>query len=84
MSDLFSSLLIFPIIKTILSTFFFIVSNFYKNLVKWALTEIESRVAGTTNLDREWVKINSCASILTLFVFPRMLSETHAIFFFDL
>jgi hypothetical protein len=48
MSDLFSSLLIFTIIKTILSTFFFTVSNFYKNLVKWALTEIESSVAGTT------------------------------------
>ena len=54
MSDLFSSLLIFTIIKTILSTFFFTVSNFYKNLVKWALTEIESSVAGTTTLDREW------------------------------
>jgi hypothetical protein len=36
MSDLFSSLLIFTIIKTILST----VSKFYKNLVKWALTEV--------------------------------------------
>ena len=34
MSDLFSSLLIFTIIKTILSTFFFTVSKFYKNLVK--------------------------------------------------
>ena len=33
-SDLFSSLLIFTIIKTNLSTFFFTVSNFYKNLVK--------------------------------------------------
>jgi hypothetical protein len=54
MSDLFSSLLIFTIIKTILSTFFFTVSNFYKNLVNWALTEIESSVAGTTTLDREW------------------------------
>jgi hypothetical protein len=53
MSDLFSSLLIFTIIKTILSTFFFTVSNFYKNLVKWVLTEIESSVAGTTTLDRE-------------------------------
>ena len=40
MSDLFSSLLIFTINKTILSTFFFTVSNFYKILVKWALTEI--------------------------------------------
>ena len=39
MSDLLSSLLIFTIIKTILSTFFFTVSNFYKNLVKWALQE---------------------------------------------
>ena len=45
MSDLFSSLLIFTIIKTILSTFF-LVSKFYKNLVIWALTE-------TTTLDRE-------------------------------
>ena len=53
MSDLFSSLLIFTIIKTIISTFFFTVSNFYKNHVKWALTEIESSVAGTTTLDRE-------------------------------
>jgi hypothetical protein len=35
---------------------FFTVSNFYKNLVKWALTEIESSVAGTTTLDREWWK----------------------------
>jgi hypothetical protein len=49
MSDLFSSLLIFTLIKT----FFFTVSNFYKNLVKWALTEIESSVAGTTTLDRQ-------------------------------
>ena len=32
---------------------FITVSNFYKNLVKWALTEIESIVAGTTTLDRE-------------------------------
>jgi uncharacterized membrane protein YhdT len=39
MSNLFSSLLIFTIIKTILSTFFFTVSKSYKNLVKWALTE---------------------------------------------
>jgi hypothetical protein len=31
MSDLFSSLLIFTIIKTISSTFFFAVSKFYKN-----------------------------------------------------
>ena len=57
MSDLFSSLLIFTIIKTILSTFFVIVSNFYKNLVKWALTEIKSSVAGTTTLDSEWLYI---------------------------
>jgi len=43
MSDLFSSLLIFTIIKTILSTL-------------WALimTEVECSVAGTTTLDREW------------------------------
>ena len=53
--NLFSSLLIFTVIKTILGTFFFFtVSNFYKNLVKWALTEIESSVEGTTTLDREW------------------------------
>ena len=61
MSDLFSSLLIFTIIKTILSTFF-TVSKFYKNLVKWALTEIESSVAGTTTLDRECIK--SCTPFL--------------------
>jgi hypothetical protein len=36
MSDLFSSLLIFTIIKTILSSFFFTVFKFYKHLVKWA------------------------------------------------
>ena len=35
MNDLFSSLLIFTIIKTILSTFFFTVSNFYKIFVKF-------------------------------------------------
>ena len=58
MSDLFSSLLIFTIIKTILSTFFFTVSKFYKNLVKWVLTEIEWSVAGTTTLDREWQYTN--------------------------
>jgi hypothetical protein len=51
MSDLFSSLLIFTIIKTI-----FTVSKFYKNLVKWALTEMECNIAGTTTLDREWFK----------------------------
>ena len=62
MSDLFSSLLIFTIIKTILSTFFFTVSNFYKNLEKWALTEIESSVAGTTTLDRE------CSFMYSLFL----------------
>ena len=52
MSDLFSSLLIFTIIKTILSTFF-TVSKFYKNLVKWAFAEMECNVAGTITLDRE-------------------------------
>jgi hypothetical protein len=56
MGDLFSYLLIFTIIKTILSTFFFTVSKFYKNLVKWALTEMLCSVAGTTTLDREWQK----------------------------
>jgi hypothetical protein len=30
------------------------VSKFYKNLVKWALTEMLCSVAGTTTLDREW------------------------------
>ena len=55
MSDLFSSLLIFTIIKTILSTFFFTVSKFYKNLVKWALTEMLCSVAGTRTLDRECI-----------------------------
>ena len=54
MSDLLSSLLIFTIIKTILSTFFLTVSQFYKNLVKWVLTEMECSVAGTTTLDRGW------------------------------
>ena len=54
MSDLFSSLLIFTIIQTILSTFFFTVSKFYKNLVKWALTEMLCSIAGMTTLDREW------------------------------
>jgi hypothetical protein len=53
MSDLFSSLLIFTIIKTILNTFFFTVSKFYKNLVKWTLTEMKCSVAGTKTLDRE-------------------------------
>jgi hypothetical protein len=43
-------------IKTILSTFFFTVSKFYKNLVKWALTEMLCSVAGTTTLDREWLR----------------------------
>ena len=33
---------------------FFTVSKFYKNLVKWAFTEMECSVAGTTTLDREW------------------------------
>jgi predicted enzyme related to lactoylglutathione lyase len=32
---------------------FFTVSKFYKNLVKWTLTEMECSVAGTTTLDRE-------------------------------
>jgi hypothetical protein len=53
MSDLFSSLLIFTLFKTILNTFIFTVSKFYKNLVKWALTEMLCSVAGTTTLDRE-------------------------------
>ena len=35
--------------------YIFLVSKFYKNLVKWALTEIEWSVAGTTTLDREWI-----------------------------
>jgi hypothetical protein len=39
--------------KTILSTFCFTVSIFYKNLVKWALTEMLCNVTGTTTLDRE-------------------------------
>ena len=51
MSDLFSSLLIFTIIKTILSTF--TVSKFNKNLVKSALIEIEWSVAEATTLDKE-------------------------------
>ena len=56
MGDLYSSLLIFTIIKTILSTFFLTVSKFYRNLVKWALTEMECSVVETTTLDREWSK----------------------------
>ena len=65
MSDLFSSLLILTIIKTILSTFF-TVSKYYKNLVKWALTEMECSVAGTTTLDRECFSYISGLSILLL------------------
>jgi hypothetical protein len=53
MSDLFSSLLIFTINKTILSTCFSTIFDFYKNLVNWALTEIESSVAVMTTLGRE-------------------------------
>ena len=46
-------------LKWVIFIFIFIdiynnVSKFYKNLVKWALTEIEWSVAGTTTLDREW------------------------------
>jgi hypothetical protein len=42
------------------------VSNFYKNLVKWALTE--SSVAGTTTLDREWMIVwHICDSIVEHF-----------------
>jgi hypothetical protein len=37
MSDLFSSLLIFIIIKTILGTFFFTVSKFYKKSDKMSV-----------------------------------------------
>jgi hypothetical protein len=37
----------------------FTVSKFYKNLVKWALTEMECSVAGTTTLDREWQVVRS-------------------------
>jgi hypothetical protein len=36
-----------------LQAHFLTVSKFYKNLVKWALTEMECSVAGTTTLDRE-------------------------------
>ena len=36
---------------------FLLFSKFYKHLVKWALTEIEWSVAGTTTLDREWFTI---------------------------
>ena len=50
MSDLFSYLLIFTIIKTILRTFVLLC---LVNLVKWALTEMLCSVAGTTTLDRE-------------------------------
>jgi hypothetical protein len=64
MSNLFSSLLIFTIIKTILSTFFLTVSKFYKNLVIWALTEMLCSVAGMTTLDREWS--NLCDTLFIL------------------
>jgi hypothetical protein len=47
-----SDLLIFTIIKTILSTFFYCFKILQKS-GKWALTEIEFSVAGTTTLDRE-------------------------------
>ena len=70
MSDLFSSLLIFTIIKTIFKYIFFTVSKFYKNLVKWALTEIESSVAGTTTLDREWVYDMYCVDNRCLKTLP--------------
>jgi hypothetical protein len=53
MSDLFSSLLIFTIVKNNFKYIFFTVSKFYKNLVKWALTEMLCSVAGTTTLDKE-------------------------------
>ena len=36
------------------------VSKFYPNLIKWALTEMECSVAGTTTLDREWLTYNIC------------------------
>jgi len=44
------------------------VSKFYKNLVKWALTEMECSVGGTTTLDREWEysKKDSCTKYWTL------------------
>jgi hypothetical protein len=67
MSDLFSSLLIFTIIKTILSTFFN-VSKFYKNFVKWALTEMECSVAVTTTLDREWCYTCICSTFNSMFM----------------
>jgi hypothetical protein len=69
MSDLFSSLLIFTIIKPILSTFFLTVSKFYKNLVKWALPEMECSVAETTTLDRDW-----CTLCLSCYYFYIVLS----------
>jgi hypothetical protein len=73
MSDLFSSLLIFTIIKTILSIYFLTVSKFYKHLVKWALTEIEWSVAGTTTLDREWFTIicQNLKDVCIVFVYRR-------------
>ena len=46
MSDLFSSLLIFTIIKTILSTFFLLFLNFTKER-----PEMLCSVVGTTTLD---------------------------------
>ena len=54
MSDLFSSLLIFTRIKTILSTFFYCFQILQKSC-KMSVDRGVWRVAGTTTLDREWV-----------------------------
>ena len=60
-------------LKTIINHLF-TVSKFYKNLVKWALTEMECSVAGTTTLDRE------CGITCTLFFCNRFLFSVHLIF----
>jgi hypothetical protein len=46
---------------------FLTVSKFYKNLVKWTLTEMLCSVAGTTTLDRECVFTRSHAEFLLSF-----------------
>ena len=65
-SDSFSSLLIFTIIKIILSTFFFTVSKFYKNLVKWALPEMECSIAGKRMIMDRKRMAKGCVSLRIL------------------
>jgi hypothetical protein len=53
------------------------VSKFYKHLVKWALTEIEWSVAGTTTLDRELFTIicQNLKDVCIVFVVPAGIYE---------